>query len=282
MVNRIRISTLVVVLCFFAAVTQAQSLNGIVEAERAFARMSTAKGIKESFLANLADHGIIFRPAAVRGKEWMQNNPTSTSQLSWEPEFADIAATGDLGYTTGPWEIRRTPADAPAGFGHYVTLWRKQQDGSWKVALDTGISHDAGPKPTSVASPATTVGTQKARRNSEIQTAAAALRLAERRFPDTTETYASALTAGARVYRNDHLPLVGPNAFRPVLAAVKGTYIWNMQNVGISNSADFAYSYGTVEFNPADKSKPSEMSNFVRIWKTQGNGTWKVVLDVMF
>jgi ketosteroid isomerase-like protein len=69
----------------------------------------------------------------------MKENPAPTSQLSWEPEFADIAKAGDLGYTTGPWEVRRTPQDAPAGYGHYVTMWRKQPmvNGRWNSTTES-------------------------------------------------------------------------------------------------------------------------------------------------
>src|SRR5262245_2445266 len=112
-------------------------LDSLVGAERDFARLSLARGVRDAFLANLAEDSIIFRPNAVPGRQWFENNPPpATLRLEWEPEFADIASTGDLGYTTGPFERRRTPQDPPA-FGHYVTLWRKQADGKWKVALDT-------------------------------------------------------------------------------------------------------------------------------------------------
>src|SRR5262245_34046427 len=55
--------------------------------------------------------------------------------------------------TLRPQEIWGTPQDPPAGFGHYVTLWRKQPDGNWKLALDIGIGHERSPKPAKVDSP---------------------------------------------------------------------------------------------------------------------------------
>src|SRR5689334_20260277 len=129
------------------------SWDSLVEAERSFARTSVAKGTKEAFLGVLAEDSIIFRPTAVPGRKWFQENPPASSQLNWAPEFADIAAAGDLGYTTGPYEVRRTAQDEPVAFGHYVTLWRKQPNGEWKVVIDNGISHDRSPKPAKVDSP---------------------------------------------------------------------------------------------------------------------------------
>src|SRR5262245_66424460 len=98
---------------FFSAANLTSELNSLVETERAFARLSIAKGTRDAFLANLSDASILFRPQAVLGKAWTEKSPASTSQLSWEPAFADLATTADLGYTTGPWELHRSPEEPP-------------------------------------------------------------------------------------------------------------------------------------------------------------------------
>jgi len=61
--------------------------------------------------------------------------------LSWKPVGADVAAAGDLGYTWGNWKYK---APDTTYYGNYFTAWKKQKDGSWKVALDGGNS---SPKP---------------------------------------------------------------------------------------------------------------------------------------
>ncbi len=65
-------------------------------------------------------------------------NPGYT--LTWEPDLAE-AGGGDLGYTSGRYVSRRVAADGNESTqqGRYLTLWRRQADGSWKVALDTGV-----------------------------------------------------------------------------------------------------------------------------------------------
>ena len=84
-------------------------MDGLVEAERAFARLSVAMGTREAFLANLSDESVLFRPGPVPGKSWTKDSAPPATQLNWQPEFADISQAADLGYTTGPWELRRTP-----------------------------------------------------------------------------------------------------------------------------------------------------------------------------
>jgi ketosteroid isomerase-like protein len=61
--------------------------------------------------------------------------------LRWEPETAVVSASGDLGYTIGRWRAVRTGSDGAEevlSSGNYVSVWRKNADGEWRVALDIG------------------------------------------------------------------------------------------------------------------------------------------------
>jgi ketosteroid isomerase-like protein len=64
----------------------------------------------------------------------------STAHLSWTPEVAEVAYYGDMGYTIGTYEyVQGDPeGDFVRSNGTYVTIWSKQDDGSWKVAVDIG------------------------------------------------------------------------------------------------------------------------------------------------
>ena len=62
-------------------------------------------------------------------------------KLVWWPVSARIAASHDLGYTIGRYEFRRFKPDGSfevRGTGRYMTTWRMQPDGSWKVDVDIG------------------------------------------------------------------------------------------------------------------------------------------------
>src|SRR5206468_7970386 len=123
--------------------SMASGLSSLVEAERAFARASVARGTRAAFLENLADNSIIFHPHPVDGKKWWNAQPVRPGVLTWQPIFADVSRAGDLGYTTGPWEFRPNgPDDRPVAFGQYFTIWKKQRDGSWKAVLDRGVSSE--------------------------------------------------------------------------------------------------------------------------------------------
>ncbi|MGH9424802.1 MAG: YybH family protein, partial [Terriglobia bacterium] len=113
--------------------------TSLIEAERAFAATSLAKGTRAAFLEFLAEDSVLFRPGPIPGKKWIEEHPAPSTFLTWEPAFADVAQSGDLGYTTGPWEIRPTgPKDKPTAYGHFVSVWKRQTDGLWKVVVDLG------------------------------------------------------------------------------------------------------------------------------------------------
>src|SRR5687768_15982217 len=90
----------------FALVAQAQTpLQEMVQT-----RMAAEKTAREAFMAFIADDGLLFRPGAVNGKKWMLERPLPPSDkrslLAWQPNFAGMAAAGDLGFTTGPSEFK--------------------------------------------------------------------------------------------------------------------------------------------------------------------------------
>lgn len=113
---------------------QQSALGSLVEAEREFCKTSVARGIREAFIANLADDSTLFRPHAVAGKKWMTEQPARPGLLTWEPIFADVSRAGDLGYTFGTAELKNEGSDK-IEYSNYVRIWKKRA-GAWKLVLD--------------------------------------------------------------------------------------------------------------------------------------------------
>lgn len=132
---------------------QAENSNGeimsLVNEERKFAKTAAEIGVNDSFLEFFAPDGINFQPQPVivsQGKKEAKTGEQPKIIFSWEPIYADIARSGDLGYTTGPCVIMENTAERKVlRGGFYFSVWRKQADGTWKVLLDMGV----GTPPTS-------------------------------------------------------------------------------------------------------------------------------------
>jgi ketosteroid isomerase-like protein len=271
--------------------SQANDLKSMVETERAFSRMSEERGTREAFAEFIAADGILFRPGPVVGKKWMPEHPlppaTTRQWLSWQPIFAAVSRAGDLGYTTGPWQFKRDIKDAkPVAFGNFMTVWKKQANGSWKFVLDLGISNPEPP------SPATTwqvpEGSQNTGQSKLVNQEAerSILLIVDREFSNT-----SALRGGAaalrsyaasdvRLFRNDKFPFVGKLAAADALVPLKGEWTWTPSFADVSTSGDLGYSYGSYEVREKGGARAvSEKGNYARVWKKEGS-TWKLVIDV--
>ena len=68
--------------------------------------------------------------------------------LSFETDTVTVARSGDLAYELGPYSLTvSSPDKKPATTkGHFLVVWRKQADGSWKAAADAPVS-DPAPSP---------------------------------------------------------------------------------------------------------------------------------------
>ncbi len=68
-----------------------------------------------------------------------------TYQLTWTPTDAQMGPSGDMGYTWGHYEGHSKDANGNpvTTTGRYMTIWRREKDGTWKVVLDAGSTEPA-------------------------------------------------------------------------------------------------------------------------------------------
>ena len=269
------------------------ALESMVATELAFAKMAKDVGTRPAFSAFIADAGILFRPGPVKGKEWLEKNPAPAPAsgkhpwLSWYPAVADISSAGDMGYTTGPWEFRPDINDAKAvAFGNFLTVWKKQADGSWKFAIDLGIS---GPQPSETIAawqPPKSFKRESKAAHASVEAEQAVLRAKDSEFSklsaarDAQTSFESFAAPDVRVFRDEKLPFIGKTAGLTAIAANTSTWTWEPTFADVSRSGDLGYTYGTYRI--ASKGTPSknvESGNYYRIWKKQA-GKWVVVADL--
>lgn len=282
------------------ALTQKESLSpalsSLVEAERAFARTSVEKGIRDSFYEFFAEDGINFQPHPTNTRESIRKRPAPAKRppitLNWEPVFADIARAGDLGYTTGPyWLTDQSPEHRPTQHGYYFSVWKKQADGNWKVVIDAGVQTPA-PASTQPASfhPARSSEYEQKSAAVKLETEREALINLEREFSKTAKadgfikTFLSFLDDDARLHRNDMFPLTGKDAIRTFFSGKTMTLTSTPIKSDVSQSNDLGYTYGSYEMkdNSATSTTAAEKGYFVRVWKRNKDGKWKIALDTTY
>jgi ketosteroid isomerase-like protein len=84
---------------------------------------------------------VIGQVAIVKDANWSPKE----FQLSWAPTDGAMGPSGDMGYTWGHYEGHSKDANGNpvTTTGRYMTIWRKQPDGNWKVVLDAGSNEPA-------------------------------------------------------------------------------------------------------------------------------------------
>lgn len=261
------------------AETPAEAVRAMVEAEKRFYETGQEKGTRAAFLEFLAEDGIIFRPGPLNGKEAWGKRPETGLDLVWEPTFAVIARSADFGYDTGPAKWRANKKEEKfTGHGQFISIWKKQKDGSWKVALDCGIEN---PEPTGKPETLRTLVPADSKTSADLNAAQKSRWDAQQKFAEAAKGDSPTATLAAaaeeiRVYRDGYLPAVGKEAARKLLSETGGKMSFEMLGADMSRSADLSYTYG--RYSKA-RETGTEQGHYFQIWQTDDNGVWKLVLD---
>ena len=262
------------------------ALASLVAAERAFSQASVEQGQRTAFLDYLAEGSIIFSPTPTDARTVYTERPEAATTLVWHPAFADIAATGDLGYTTGPWTFSDS-AGTPLFYGHYVTVWRVQPDSTWRVEIDAGISHPRHetPAPEHIATPGDSAWI-RARRKLYQEAARVSMLKADRDLAQasleggSTAAYSAVLADSVRFYRDGAFPGMGKAAMIEMLRQQSGVLSWVPINAAISRAGDLGYTYGLTIFKATPQDTSTTSDSYLRIWKAQPDSTWLLVVDL--
>jgi ketosteroid isomerase-like protein len=122
----------------------------IIAADKAFSAMSVKVGPKAAFLEYFGSNAKILSEVR-QGKDGINTlfaDLPANATLSWDPAYADVAESGELGYTWGRYTLTlptvKRGKDPYIQMGTYVTIWRHGSIGGWKVVLDGG--HPDGTK----------------------------------------------------------------------------------------------------------------------------------------
>lgn len=130
----------------------------VAKMEDAFCAMAQEKGLLAAF-QHFAAPDVAFidtDPRKFRGPAAVYQRIGDDEpgvKLTWSASFTDVSDDGTLGYNYGRYDFFKVGADgkeSPHSDGWFLTIWKRQPDGTWRYVMDQG-SPDPKPKP-----PATT------------------------------------------------------------------------------------------------------------------------------
>ena len=114
-------------------------------ASAAWSQAATAKDLDKAVSFYATDAVVLPDKApAIRGnenfrKDWAPLLALPGPGLSWQTNALEVARSGELAYETGAYNFITTDKKGKATDykGKYLVIWKKQSDGTWKVAVDT-------------------------------------------------------------------------------------------------------------------------------------------------
>ncbi len=143
--------SLLAALAFSLSAAYAGPKDDLMAADKAFSDLSVAKGSNAAFLSYVTDDVRLFgigteppiygKAAAQERFKTSGNGDPATNVLSWTPANAVLSDDGTIGWTDGVWTFVGAPnakGERPKESGHYLTVWKKNARGEWKVAADLG------------------------------------------------------------------------------------------------------------------------------------------------
>lgn len=127
--------------------TREADLAALLETDKAWAEAdanSDTKNMIENFYSYVLSDAIVLAPHVpiAEGDDasafFEQMYALPGFSLHWQATSSEVSGLGDLGYTIGTYELSM---DGPDGSpvidkGKYMTVWKKQTDDTWKVAVD--------------------------------------------------------------------------------------------------------------------------------------------------
>ena len=215
--------------------------ESLAEAEKAFAHESVEKGMKTAFLNALTDDGLVFDPGpgAQNGKKVWLAKADSPAILDWRPVLAVVSSSGDLGYTTGPWNYRKSPNEKPSAFGEFVSVWRCE-NGKWKLLCDIGSDH---PAPSAMPAELKLIDLPHPSESKPEQFSN--LQRQDRDYGAERATgFATSADENVRVYLPGKFPILGKVAGAAALRTETAAISFGEAKGGLSSSGDLGFLWG--------------------------------------
>ncbi len=266
-----------ILLATVSAFSQAE-LNPLLETQTAFANAAAESGLKPAFLTFLSDDAIIFRPGPINGKQyWSSRDDDPSTLLVRSLTYADISASGLLGYTTGNWRTyQKGQSEGLAKFGQYVTIWEKRSDGKFHASLDVVVMHEKLPfsetdRP--IRQKQTRDLNKRGRSPADPSMDFLRSSMGSGRLGGAYEKFAA---DDVRLLRDAAPPIIGKK--QVVREMNEYLSIAFPTKVALFQSADMAYTWNPCQFDNSNEGVV--MGNCVHIWKLRKK-KWHIVLGVI-
>jgi ketosteroid isomerase-like protein len=271
-----------ILMASFSLSTYAQKADGstksLVNAEKAFADDVAKKGTREAFVKYAANDALTFRPNPTNAKTFYATAP-DMKNISWAPSYAMVSRSGDLGFTSGSYQI----TGEQKAYGHYLSIWRAK-DGKWEYIMDLGAETNRPLEKTKlIAKEPKDHYIPKFVNEKELKVRREIIYTTEKTLNATLKTYGPSAFAGflsqdAQLMFPGTDLIVGKDKIQAFNNRMVDKISLKTTAADKSLGADLAYSYGvaTIDY----KTDLRESFHYVFIWERQADFSWNIITQI--
>lgn len=267
----------------FVLKAQLNMVGEIVAADYFSSELASNKGVLAGLKNGVDKNTVFFQPAPEKALNYLKNMPNIPDLMSWKPVMAKIAKSNEWGFTTGPFVSSNNGMQKV--YGEYLTVWKRNKKGAWKVAYRAEIKH---PKVSNE------VGIDFENPENQkfiMQRSQERLKQREEIITSTDRLMGTVLRADNRVGYDEFLSLESRllfSGFSPVIGKeniqkflIKNKIDIKTTPIGVdrSLSGELAFSYGDAKVI-----KDNWVQNFyyLRIWELNQDYKWNVLVEMLF
>lgn len=260
-----------------------EKIGGLISADRNAAALSKRETPHSALSSIIDKESVFYVPSAVNAFNYLSNRPNISDVMSWEPNFALLSKSQEFGVTSGKLTFQKV--GAVQRNGQYLTIWKRNKKGDWKVDLRAEVENYGKNKPQELlfVEPDDS-GFQKQRSKERLQQREDIIMSTDQLFSkvllaDNHAAYKEFLDEDVRFYFPWHEEIVGKNNVLNFLKKQRIEIVTEPLKVGRSYSGELAYSLGTATVYDKDK---EIKFNYIRIWELKEDYQWRVALEMLF
>ena len=262
-----------------------QAVQDLVSVENDFAARAAKTNWLEAFAAYFADDGIWFTPVPQNTKEALGTIPAEAgkSKVEWFATWTDASGAGDLGFNLGPYKW--SDPDGSVRPGYFFTVWKREAEGAFKVAIDFGINMSEAPAETRDDWRAAAGSDYRAKKSAaratraDLEKVEADLCAAISR-DGVVSAFERHLDDDAVLLRDGRAPVREAAARLQYLESVAAQKVCFQSSQGsVAKSNDLGFTYGAFTAGTKD-AKPAPAGYYLHVWRRNKKGEWKIAIDM--
>ncbi len=258
-------------------------VGSLISADRTASNISKGSNPHQALLSIVDKESILYVPSPVNALNYLNNRPNIPDVMSWQPNFALVSKSLDWGVTSGPMEFQKV--GSIKRYGQYLTVWRRDKKGNWKVHLRAEVeNYGKGPKSSMVYYEPDDSWYLKHRSKVRLQQREEVVTQSDELFStilkaNNEAAFQEFLSDDVRYYYPWENEIEGKENVLAFLKKKRIEITTEPSGVGRAYSGEYAYTSGTATVRSKEK---VVKFNYIRIWQLKNDYQWRVIIEMMF